>query len=151
MNVFRIVHPATGQGPYMSQFKPTVKDADGYMFDLTKVCNAYGKNSPEPMDDELLLSNYRAKYPNTFHMPCNAFFFGFSTMSQAFKWFGSSGICKMLHWYGFELVIKEVSDDAVLNGDSQCMVIKENWEQATNVRKMSAEEVEDYARELRRK
>lgn len=148
MQVFRLQHPNTGVGPYISQGKVHNIYDEFDIFWLNDVMDNM-KHSPEPSDDSILVDNFRKQFPNCYSICADGYLFGFNNMAKACRWFGSTAILKMMHHYGFDLIVKEVSDDDVVVGESQCMVTENGWNKSEIVRLLSVEDVEDYARSLR--
>jgi len=150
MKMIRIVHPETGTGPYMSQGKVRNPNDDYDVFSLYKLSHD-SMHSPEPSRDELLVKNYLATHLQQIRLDVSSYLFGFTGLDQAFKWFGSSNILKMMHWYAFELQVRDVPDHCAVEGDSQMMAYEAAWNEAPILKKLTVDEVEDYARKLRRK
>lgn len=124
MLVYRLQHRIAGKGPYMYS-------SGNCAFDLHEICGGMNsRNCPEPDDDALLKKNFMKRFSMSYSIRGNirgSFLFAFVNPEQLKKWFGSSGIMKMLAHHGFEVAVKDIPDDKVIIGDSQCIVNSEAW------------------------
>ena len=147
MKMFRLVHPDTGAGPYISQ--GDIYDGDGQPYELCNIVDTFG-TSPEPENDKLLKANIQKAFPNISYVGSivSSCIFGFTELEQAFKWFGSSGVMKLMHWIGFELIEKDI--ETIYIGDTQCMAFETSWDETPVLKKWTVDEVDDYGREVRR-
>ncbi len=119
MKVFRIVHLDTGNGPYISQGDVCNINDNKDIFWVDDVITTKYSSSPEPEQDELFMANYDVKYPNAdSKIHSSSYIFAFTSLEQAFKWFGDTGVQKMMHWYGFSLLEKDIPDEDVIVGDT---------------------------------
>lgn len=125
MKIYRLQHSVTKKGPYTHHIDN---------FNIRAVCGDVNiRNCPPPDSDTQLINNFRnfSNYNNTYlHISSiikDKWIFAFSDLFQLKKWFGSKGISSLINQYGFEVVVKEIQDDKVVIGSSQCIVEINEW------------------------
>jgi hypothetical protein len=153
MKTFRLQHPDTGKGPYMSQGDVRNTNDEHDVFWLDKIVHEMnvGK-SPEPNEDKLLQKNYSARFKSEkiLRIEPGWYVFAFESIESMFAWFSECGVEKMVHWYGFELVEKDIPSGDVVVGDAQCMIVEDAYDDHEVSHLWTAHEVREYARDLRR-
>lgn len=152
MKTIRIVHPDTGTGPYISQGDVRNKRDENDVFWLNMVMHdmSIGK-SPEPNEDDVLVKNYHKKFSTSGKIDASSYVFAFTSLEQAFDWFGSNGVLKMIHWYDFQVIEKDVPNDDVIVGDAQCMISETTYNEHLVDRFWTIDELDEYARNMRNK
>jgi hypothetical protein len=103
---------------------------DGKRVDILKLLNFKG-GCPEPDEDELLVINYKKHVKRDCFSVCgdvrSDYIFAFTSARQVKKWFSVSGIMKLINWHGFEVAVKEIPDEKVVKGYTQCVVDIGAW------------------------
>lgn len=130
IRVFRVQHKETGQGPYCNDIQ-----IEGRKFFVGEHLANMGKfNCPEPHEDDKLVRNFHDKFGvSTRHdiaVRASSYLYAFNTEAQLLKWFGSSGIMKLIKRFGFEVVVKEIEVAQLVTGNTQCMVHYDAWHDA---------------------
>lgn len=133
MKIFRIQHEHTGQGPYFADVFYM-----GKKFYVHEWIDHSKFNNPEPECDSLLCVNFEKKHGIKKWQPIadrakEDYIYAFCTERQLKKWFGSKTLAFLIDSVGFDVVVKEIPDDKVIAGYSQCLVETAAWFEAPTV------------------
>lgn len=116
--VFRIQNN-NGEGIYVNSSGIDIYSCPSYDDD---------KKHPKPEDDKLLRASLSAngflRCGNMFHV--EHYSFGFSTIEQLREWFYDDVWLEWMDDNGFHLAEYYVDTGAVMQGDTQCMFVKNN-------------------------
>lgn len=130
MLVYRIQHSESGLGPYFADVF-----YEGCKFYVHEWIDHSKFNNPEPECDSLLCVNFEKKHGIKKWQPIadrakENYIYAFNNEKQLKKWFGSKTLAFLIKSVGFDVVVKEIPDEFVLTGYSQCLVDAAAWIEA---------------------